>query len=177
MDCYGTLLASPGPGRYGRFRGECIILATPGPTASWKTRVVRRTTQRVVAYALVIDGDTDILLVRAGPLSVTPGRWYLPGGGIEFGESPAECAVRETREETGLSIRLGSLLMASSDVTTNASSACDTHTIRLIFEGFVVSGHLRHETDGTSNLAQWQPLPPAGLDVMPFVLDAIAVGR
>ena len=138
---------------------------------------MQRTTQRAAAYALVIDDDKKILLVRAGPLSSTPGRWYLPGGGIEFGESPAQCAVRETREETGLSIRLGSLLTASSDVTTNASADCDTHTIRLIFEGFVESGHLRHETDGSSNLAQWHAVPPAGLDVMPFVLDAIAVGR
>lgn len=131
---------------------------------SWKTRVVRRTTQRAAAYALVIDGDTDILLVRAGPLSATPGGWYLPGGGIEFGESPADSAVRETREETGLSIRLGSLLMASSDVTTNTASDCDTHTIRLIFEGFVESGDLRHEADGTSTVAHWHALPPAGLD-------------
>lgn len=149
----------------------------PRSTASWNTRVVRRTTQRAAAYALIIDGDMNVLLVRAGPLSATPGRWYLPGGGIEFGESPAECAVRETQEETGLSIRLGSLLMASSDVTATPSSDCDTHTIRLIFEGVVESGHLRHETDGTSNLAQWHALPPAGLDVMPFVLDAIAVRR
>ena len=67
--------------------------------------------------------------------------------------------------------------MASSDVTATPSSDCDTHTIRLIFEGVVESGHLRHETDATSNLAQWHALPPAGLDVMPFVLDAIAVRR
>ena len=26
------------------------------------------------------------------------------GGGFEHGESPAECAVRETREETGLTL-------------------------------------------------------------------------
>ncbi len=30
------------------------------------------------------------------------GRWTAPGGKIEPGESPAECAIREMREETGL---------------------------------------------------------------------------
>ena len=51
---------------------------------------------------------------------------------------------------------------------------CDTHTIRLIYEGFVESGRLSHETDGTSEFAQWHSLPAVGLDLMPFVLGAIA---
>ncbi len=105
-----------------------------------------------------------MLLVRAGLRSATPGRWYLPGGGIEAGETPAACAVRETQEETGLSIRLGALLMTSPEAA---------GTIRHVFEGFVESGDLRHEVEGTSDLAQWHAIPPAGIDVMPFVLDAI----
>jgi 8-oxo-dGTP diphosphatase len=33
-----------------------------------------------------------------------PGLWDLPGGGRELDESPVECAVRETFEETGVVI-------------------------------------------------------------------------
>ena len=33
-----------------------------------------------------------------------PGAWDLPGGGREGGESPADCALRETEEEFGLRI-------------------------------------------------------------------------
>lgn len=34
-----------------------------------------------------------------------PGHWVAPGGKLEPGESPVECAVRELREETGLRAR------------------------------------------------------------------------
>lgn len=34
----------------------------------------------------------------------------LPGGGREPGETPAQAAARETREETGLEIEVGELL-------------------------------------------------------------------
>lgn len=32
--------------------------------------------------------------------------WTLPGGRIETNEKPLECAIRETKEETGLEIEI-----------------------------------------------------------------------
>ncbi len=47
------------------------------------------------------DGAGRVLLIRRGD----NGRWALPGGCQDLGETPAECAVRECREETGLEVR------------------------------------------------------------------------
>lgn len=49
------------------------------------------------------DGARRLLLIRRGrPPSV--GRWSVPGGRCLPAEPPAECCVREVREETGLEV-------------------------------------------------------------------------
>jgi len=50
------------------------------------------------ACAIVSDKEGRIVLVRH---SYRPG-WYFPGGGVAPGEPPADCAIRELREEIGL---------------------------------------------------------------------------
>jgi 8-oxo-dGTP diphosphatase len=51
-------------------------------------------------YAVVFDEDRRLLAVSVR------GEYFLPGGGIEAGESPAEAAIREAVEETGMTIRI-----------------------------------------------------------------------
>lgn len=56
----------------------------------------------VGAFAVVVDEEGGVLWVRRRDYEV----WNLPGGGSEPGEAPWETAVRETKEETGLAVRL-----------------------------------------------------------------------
>jgi 8-oxo-dGTP diphosphatase len=53
------------------------------------------------AYALIRDSEDRVLLVRAAN-----GRFYLPGGRIEPGETPEQALAREVQEECGLSVRV-----------------------------------------------------------------------
>ena len=51
--------------------------------------------------AIVRDADERVLFMRRAD----DGRWGLPAGAIDPGESPAEAIAREVREETGLVVR------------------------------------------------------------------------
>ena len=56
--------------------------------------------------AVVHDAAGRLLLVRRGR-DPHRGRWSLPGGRVEAGESPERAVEREVREETGLAVRAG----------------------------------------------------------------------
>ncbi|MDA8039559.1 MAG: NUDIX domain-containing protein [Actinomycetota bacterium] len=67
------------------------------------------TSPPVLAVGAVVEVGDKLLLVRRGR-SPGKGRWALPGGRVEAGESLAEAVAREVREETGLEVSVGELV-------------------------------------------------------------------
>ena len=68
------------------------------------------------ANAIVVADDRVVLVRRAHRESPWYGLWCAPGGFCELGEHPAETAVREAREETGLDVEIMSYLDTWVDV-------------------------------------------------------------
>lgn len=53
----------------------------------------------------VVEYEGKYLLQQRSSSQILAGKWEFPGGKLEAGESPAQAAVRETLEETGLAVR------------------------------------------------------------------------
>jgi 8-oxo-dGTP pyrophosphatase MutT (NUDIX family) len=100
-------------------------------------------TPAVAVDGAVFDADGRLLLVERADSR----EWCMPGGAADVGESPSAGAVREVREETGLSVRATRLLGVYDNLTWSMPSVV-AYVYYLVFECEVVGGQLTpsHET-------------------------------
>jgi 8-oxo-dGTP diphosphatase len=110
--------------------------------------------QRIAAYGVVRDEEGRLLLARAAHTLTIGGSWFLPGGGVQHGETPVDSVRREIEEESGLAVTVGPLLDVLSDVRT-LPDGVSLHTVRLIYRVDAWEGTLRPETDGTTDAVGW----------------------
>ncbi|MEW6709968.1 MAG: NUDIX domain-containing protein [Candidatus Riflebacteria bacterium] len=115
-------------------------------------------TQRlcISAYALILDAGKVLLCRLSKEIPEWEGSWTLPGGGLEFGESPEAAVVREVEEETGLIVRPEGV--AGIDNLFIERDYEDFHGIRIIYRTRVIGGELRHEASGTTDRCEWHPI-------------------
>jgi ADP-ribose pyrophosphatase YjhB (NUDIX family) len=64
----------------------------------------------VPASCLIVTGFRDQLLLVKRSVAPKKGYWCLPGGFMELGETPQDCALRELKEETGLLGRIAGIV-------------------------------------------------------------------
>ncbi len=84
-----------------------------------------------------------VIIVKAGHLLLLErrsvhgaGTWSTPGGHLEFGESPAACAIREVEEETGVVIGNVRFIGITNDIFAEATR----HYVTLWMRGEYRSG-------------------------------------
>jgi 8-oxo-dGTP diphosphatase len=110
-------------------------LASTGPLEDLGFRALTVPTGiPLVGVGVVITNDDQWLLMRRRA-SHGEGTWSSPGGHLDFGEHPAECARREAIEETGLTIDQVEFIGATNDVFDS-----DRHYVTLWFEAKGVNG-------------------------------------
>ncbi|MDH4037588.1 MAG: NUDIX hydrolase [Candidatus Krumholzibacteria bacterium] len=109
------------------------------------------------AAGVVLVESGEVLLVRR-KFEPREGMWTLPAGFVEYDEHVEECAVRETREETGLEVELAGLF--------GAYMAMDDPRVRvvlLLYEARRVGGELRPGDDASE--ARFFPLTATPADI------------
>ena len=89
----------------------------------------------IVAAGTLVEHNGRVALVQRG-VEPGQGRWGLPTGYAELGETAEETAIRETWEEIRLRVEVDGLLDAFSYDTTESQGAL------LIYAAHVVSGEL-----------------------------------
>jgi len=108
---------------------------------------------RVSAYGLLLQNDKLLLCRLSQRVMKSAGHWTLPGGGLDFGETPEDAMVREFREETGLIVKPGHLV--GIDTLCDEVNGTQFHNLRIIYEAHYVDGDLIYEQDGTTDLCKW----------------------
>ncbi len=92
-----------------------------------------------VAGIIVFDELDRVLLQKR---SKDRDQWGFPGGVMELGESAAEAAIREVREETGLDVRIDSLLGVYSKYFHRYPNGDQAQPIAIAFTGSIIGGEL-----------------------------------
>ena len=128
----------------------------------------------VTAGGIVFNG-TGVLLVQRNK-EPNKGRWSLPGGAIELGETARQAIEREVREECGLVVQAGEVVQVLDILQRDSAGTLRFHYVVIDFLCKYVSGELSAGDDAAD--VRWvQPGEFDALNVLQRTRDVITKAR
>lgn len=103
----------------------------------------------VCAVGAMIIKDRKILLVRRGQPPAF-GKWSIPGGVVQLGETLEEAVIREAREETGLEVRPLRIGKVVERIYRDTESRIEYHYIILDYVCEILGGTLQAGSDASA---------------------------
>jgi ADP-ribose pyrophosphatase YjhB (NUDIX family) len=120
---------------------------------------------------VLIEDRGRVLLGRRAEGRFLGGRWCLPGGFIEYGEDFLSAGLREVREETGLDVRIESILSVVSNFLTPK-----LHTLVVVLLAHLVSVRESARPGDDIDALAWHPLE-GPFPEMAFDADSHIISR
>jgi len=125
-----------------------------------------------VGGVVVVDGRVLLIKRRFEPLA---GRWSIPGGAVETGETMREALAREVREETALDVEVGPVLGVFDRITRDAEGRARYHFVLVDFLCRRLAGDPAAASD-VSEIAMAGPDELARYDLTPETISVIQEG-
>jgi len=90
----------------------------------------------LIAHAIIFNDKNELLITKKSMTDdILPGYWDTPGGRIEEGEDPEVGVIRETKEETNLTIENPKLFFQKSSVDLEKNTQFVTLVFRTKYSG------------------------------------------
>jgi ADP-ribose pyrophosphatase YjhB (NUDIX family) len=125
---------------------------------------------RVGVGAVVLHRDRVLLVRRGGQPSL--GKWTLPGGLVELGETTADAIRRELQEECGLNVRLGGIAGVVDRIVRDGEGRVRYHYVLVDYLAFADSDAVTIGSDAAEG--RWVDVTRvAELDVTDGLTDMI----
>lgn len=112
--------------------------------------------RRVGVYGRCVTADS-VLLTQLASTEPDRGKWTLPGGGMEFGETPEQTLCREFVEETGLTPRIGALVDVFTSLYPPNERRPALQVVQFVYEVHAEGRPTVLEIDGSTASVAWVP--------------------
>ncbi len=120
--------------------------------------------------AVVLDRGRVLLVKRGGQPS--SGKWSLPGGLVELGETTIDAVRREIREECGIDIEVAGVAGVVDRVVRDGDGRVRYHYVLVDYLAFAQSGPVTAGTDAAE--ARWVEVDAVdALDITDGLVDMI----
>jgi len=125
----------------------------------------------IVGVGAVVVKEGQVLLVRRAN-APNQGQWSIPGGTVELGETLAQAAVREVREECGIEVEPGEVLSTFDLIQRDEKGRILYHYVLIDLLARYVSGEPIAATDAME--VRWVDEKSLNqLDVIPRLLPVL----